>query len=721
MLISVGRGLSPAVSKPYAPAFKRLVMTSSLPQEVSFERASSATVTNINGQLVEVANHEPRFDHDEHGNRLGILIEPALTNKCQNYNANPTSTSGVSASGDVNGILSLVDDSSALTAVGLDQICTNGNVYRADNSAGTTDFVIQITGATGNLNPHSYSVYVRSPNSTGRTCRLASGAGELDIEGNTTWQRYIFENQTPDTTSREMTILVDAGKEIYFILNQLEEYQMATSVIKTQGASASRAADRPYVDNLTQYDWFDGNQGYFTCRYSLREILDQDSYIGVIHDGSSSDTVGLRLHSSNHALRGYVRAASSSQFTSNNSDVHMPNLCYSGGIRWNSTEVQLLSNGSERSGTMSALPNGLTRFEIGARNSGASPIHGHVQEVEIGKLDINETVLGRKLQRSSDIIIGGSGQSLMRGHFISQETNSDEGHLEHRRIIGKYLREKSVVMVDGSTGSSAASKTSNDTNYWWDLATDTAGPAFDTFINNMANAAVVPTYILWAQGEEDSHHIGSNTSRAQYKQALESIFTGMRHTYGDIPVFIQRIGRRTGFSNTGGVQTIREVQEELIAENDWCFEAAESYDTTLYDQVHLDDNGYMSVAARNSAAILLQQNAQANVTTGPEITDATLVGNTVTVTLSHDAGDNFTPSSNIEGFIFHDGSTSISITSTEQTNATTITLTLASTPSEPTKTLYYGYDDMVGLNTSNIVRDNSADQLPLRTAKIVVS
>lgn len=721
MLISVGRGLSPAVSKPYVPSFKRLTLTSALPNEVSFERTSPATVTNSSGQLIEVAANEPRFDHDEHGNRLGLLIEPSLTNKCKNYNVNPVDTSGIVPSGDPNGTLSLVNDTAELAAAGLDQICTNGNVFRADNTAGTTSYTLYIDGKVNNLNPHTLSTYLRSPSSTGRVCRLYVGDTTMNIDGNSRWQRYAHVNQTPNSTGRKMTLIIDPGKEVYFILNQMEEYPIATSVMITQGAAATREADRPYVANITQYPWFDEAQGYFTCRYSLKELLDVDSYVGVIHDGSSANTIGLRLHSSSHVLRGYIRSNSSSQFTSSNSDVHMTDLCHVAGTRWNSSEAQIISGASDQNGSITALPTGLSRLEIGARNGGSSPIHGHIQEIEIGKTDLNTTSLGRKLQKASDIIIGGAGQSLMRGHFDSQETGGNAGQTEHRTRIGHRLREKSVLMIDGSTGSSAACKTSNNTNYWWDLATNARGPAFDTFVQNMSNAAVKPTYIIWAQGEEDSHDIGTNTTRSEYKQALEAIFADMRGTYGNIPIFIQRIGRRTSFANPGGVQTVREVQEEVIAENNWCLEAGEVYDSALTDQVHLDDAGYLNAATRNAAAILVHQGAQSPGATGPEIINATRTGNEITVTLSHDTGSDFTPSSAIEGFVFHDETTSIGITNAVRINATTITLTLASTPSQQTQTLYYGYDDMAGLNTANIIRDNSEDQLPLRTIKIAVN
>lgn len=721
MLMSIGRGLSSAISQPYNTNYKKFLLTSSLPNEVTFERASPATVTNASGKIIEVPANTPRFDHDEYGNKLGILIEPEITNKCSNSNVNPIDTSGITTSGDINGVLSIINDASALATADLDQICTNGNVFKADNTAGTFNFTIYINGTVGNLNPHTLSIYTRSPNSSGRVCRLYVGADTLNINANNTWNRNVLENQTPNSTGRKMTIIVDPGKEVYFILNQMEEYPIATSIITTSGAATTRKADRPYIANINQYNWFDSAQGYLTCRYSLKELLNVDSYVGVIHDGSSANTIGLRMDASTNVLRGYMRSNSTSQFTLANSDVHIANICHTSGTMWNNTNTSILSGGSKATGTITALPTNLNRLEIGARNGGSSAIHGHIQEIEIGKTDLSINTLGQKLQKPSDIIIAGGGQSLIRGHFSSNETGNENGKQEHRLTIGNRLRENCVVMVDGSSGGSAASKTSNTTNYWWDLSTNSRGPAFDTFIQNMNNSCIKPTYILWGQGEEDSHNIGTNTTTLEYRQALDAIFSDIRTVYGDIPFFIQRIGRRSAFANSGGVQAVREIQNDIINTNSWCYDAGEIYDQTLFDQVHLNDIGYINVARRNSSSILEYTGAITNGSTGPIITNASLVGTTVTVSLSHDKGSDFTPTSAIDGFVFFDGSNKININSAVRASSSTITLTLASTPTQNTQTLYYGYDDMAGINVNNVIHDNSVDQMPLRTAKITVN
>lgn len=710
MLMTLGRGLAPVANQSLFP-FKRFNFTQTLPAEVTFTRNSAATVTNAQGKLVSVGANQPRFDHTDNGTPLGLLIEPSATNKCENFNINPSDTTGFASAG--SGTISVVNDTAELANAGLDQICTNGKVFKAAATTGST-FVVYIPGIVGNVNAHSLSLYARGDGVGSRTARLSLGGSTLNIApAGDGYKQYQYENVVPSSNGRKLTLSIDGNETLYFILYQLEEAPVCSSVIPTNGSAVTRPTDRAYINNVDQYKWFNPNQGYMVCRYSQERLLNADAYAAVFNDGTSANTIGLRLDQTNHNLRGYIRASSTSQFSIGNLDYQIEKTLNAAGLRWNASSAESLSGGETATETVTQLPVGINALEIGARNGGTSPMHGHIQSIEIGTQDVTLKQLGNKIQDSNDMMIIGAGQSLMRGHFKSQATNSEDGKQKHREIIGQNQRDDSIVLIDGSTGGSAASKTSNAVNYWWDLATSARGPSLDTFYQQINNVGAKPTIILWAQGEEDSHNIGTNTSTTQYKQALEAIFADMRLSLGDIKIYIQRIGRRSSFANPNGVQAIRDIQKEVIAENIWCYEAAETYDQPLYDQVHLTDAGYVSVAQRNSMALLEQAGA-----TGPAITSALRSGTSITVTLTHDAGTDFTPSTGIEGFKFFDNGLEISITTAVRTNGTTITLTLASAPSSGIETLYYGHDDMAGLNTSNVIIDNALTPMPLRTAKI---
>lgn len=714
MLNQLGRGTAPATKKAPLP-FRLFNFASSLPAGVTFTRNSKATCRNANGKLIEVSVNEPRIDHTPDGIPLGLYIEHAATNKCANYNTNPTDTSGVITSG--TGSLSVVNDTVELAVAGLDEICTNGQVYRAEATIGTA-FNVSISGTTGNTNKHSMSLYARGTGSGGTCGSIGLGGTAFDIaQTGETYQQYKYENVTPSSSAQEFTITVNGNSIVYFILNQLEESESCSSIIPVAGASVTRPIDKAVMDNVDQANWFDTNNGYMICRYTLEKLLSRDVYMVTLNDGSSSDAYGFRMEGASKQLKGFVKAGGSSQHANTNNDVQLANVINSAGVRWNTADIDILSGGSVRNRPMNNLPVGINTLNIGTRNGGSDPIYGHILQIEIGVRDLSLIQLGNKMQSVNDICMPGGGQSLMHGHFSSQENDSNNGKQITRQMIGEAKPNSAFMFLDGSTGGSAAAKTTDATNYWWDNATNTRGPALGTFYNEIDAVGAKPTAILWAQGEDDGHRIDVDTTATQYKAALLSIFNDMRSTYGDIHIYIQKIGRRNGtYSNLGGIQAIRDVQNELIAEYDWCFNAGEVYDQPLFDDVHLSDAGYDETAKRNALAII-----DGVGSTGPQMQSASRSGTTVTVTLSHDNGTDFTPTSNIEGFVFFDGTTQIDVMNAVRTHPTTIELTLFSTPSSGIETLYYGYDDMAGLNINNVVTDNATMPMPLRATKIMVN
>jgi hypothetical protein len=710
MLNRIGRGLSPTTKRTPFPS-RFLNFASTLPAEVTFTRNSKASCRNAEGKLIEVGVNEPRLDHTEDGIPLGLYIEHQAENKCENHNVNPTDTSQTLDNGQ--GILSIVDDSAELASAGLDEICTSGNVYKAEATSGST-FIVYFLGNTNNTNKHSMSLYARGEGASGTCGRLALGGSELPIaEAGENYQRFKYEDLTPDGTGRKFTIAINGNSTLYFILNQLEEGSECTSVIPVEGTSVIRPTDRARILNADQKDWFDVNKGYMICCYTMERLLSSDACLAIFNNGSSSNTIGYRVEGSSKTLKGYVRSASSSQHANTNDDTQLANVLNTAGIRWNNTDIDILSGGSVENRTMSNLPIGIDELEIGARNGGSGPIYGHILSLEIGTEDITLSQLGNKMQTSNDICVIGGGQSLIRGYFISQEDNSENGKQTLRQLIGETEKEKPFVFIDGSTGGSAACKTTDVANYWWDNTTNRRGPAFDTFYDQINPVGAKPTAILWAQGEQDGHVMGVHTTATEYKDALIAIFQDMRNVLGPIPIYIQKIGRRVGsYSNFGGIQTVRDIQSEIIAENNFIFDATETCDLPLFDDVHLTNVGYDTAATRNSLAVLNQDGAL-----GPKITNAVRAGTSITVTLDHDTGTDFTPTSGIEGFKFFDNGSEITITSAVRLNANTITLTLNNAPSG-TETLYYGYDDIAGVNINNMVTDNAVIPMPLRLSKI---
>lgn len=721
MLTKTGRGMMPPQS---IQALSLHLTGGPLAYGMTYTRADSvATARNAAGRLITVAANVPRYDYDAAGKPLGLLIEGAVQNKCTNFNANPVDTTNLVKAGDAASTLSVVDDAAALAAAGLNLVCTSGKVYRLDNSAGSTTAYVDIGGTTGNINVHSFSAWVRGNSGTvGYLTRSGTGGSTALITGGLPYQRLKLENETPSSTGGQIRVRANAGKIIWFILNQLEELPFCTSEIITAGAAATRAQDR-LVLNLQGQLWFSAASGYMGVRYRPRGFIPGVyQYLAVADNGINADnTIGLRLNMDVNDIGAYVRAGAASQNGNSTADIIAATTLNACGLTWQAGQSSIISGGRTTTRSHTLDPSGITRLNIGGRTGGADPFYGHITDLLIGPGAVSVPDLGGILHQSADIAVIGGGQSLVRGYFNSNESNSSAGKLKLRQVAGVNHPDRVVTFVDGARGGSAATKTSDPVDYWWDLTNNIRGPCLQTLYNNVSAAGMIPTAILFELGETDSAYIPSLTSRAQFKAAMQAIFNDMRQSFGPVPIILQRIGRRTASTNPGGIQAVREVQQELINENPWVHDGAEVYDLTLYDSVHPNDAGFVTLGERNGRIAARIFGADLPGTDGPRLVSATRSGTTVSVTLGHDSGTDFTPPSGITGFRFFAGSTEITVNSAVRSSAATLTLTLNSAPVSGIETLYYIYDHESTLSLSGVVRDNATPSMPLRPGRVVVT
>ncbi|MBU2652632.1 MAG: hypothetical protein KKA81_17030, partial [Bacteroidetes bacterium] len=132
-------------------------------------------------------------------------------------------------------------DSAELAAAGLGGICTSGKAFKLDNTfGGATTAYIPVSGVTGNTNPHTMSVYMRSTSSA----RMV-----LSSSGGTNWgTSAVYARRsatvTPANSSQQLVIEAAPGVIVWFVLNQLEEATFSSSPIVTEGGTGTvRAAD----------------------------------------------------------------------------------------------------------------------------------------------------------------------------------------------------------------------------------------------------------------------------------------------------------------------------------------------------------------------------------------------------------------------------------------------------------------------------------------------
>lgn len=237
------------------------------------------------------------------GSGLGNVILPSFTNKCTCMKYNPTATTGLTQGGDAGAVLSIVDDTAALTAAGLISLCTLGDVYKLDNSAGVATAYV-LSGATGAVTTkHSASAYVRG------------GAGRVGISGLTSTsfgasESYVkrqVENITIDGTSRATIVLAEIGSVVYFILPSLTETTTAPPfpviTLPTDAAAASTMAARytsiPGTNLGTAFNFvlysYAASGRVWNMLYDGTNILKHDGTNIVFTDGTTTLSAALAI------------------------------------------------------------------------------------------------------------------------------------------------------------------------------------------------------------------------------------------------------------------------------------------------------------------------------------------------------------------------------------------------------------------------------------------
>jgi hypothetical protein len=168
----------------------------------------------------------------------GLLVEPSATNRVTARKHNPSDLTGLTLAGDVAATLALADDPAALGAAGLGSLCSNGKVYRLDNSAGSAVATATFAGSTGSTAGHALSLWWRG---TGSAALRLSGGSATAAALPGAYQRRTLA-ATPASTGAELVVEAAAGAVVSFILPQLELGGFATSEI---AGATTGTATRP--------------------------------------------------------------------------------------------------------------------------------------------------------------------------------------------------------------------------------------------------------------------------------------------------------------------------------------------------------------------------------------------------------------------------------------------------------------------------------------------
>ena len=138
--------------------------------------------------------------------------------------------------------LSIVDDTTNMTAAKLLSLNPSGKVYKLDNSLGASVIYSIPSGSTNGLTTHSDNVIARITQGTGKLQTSMQNFSPIPSFSGSSFVKYVGQGLTSINTGETLLIRADAGSIIYFIMPQLEECPVCTSLIPSQGGSAPRAS-----------------------------------------------------------------------------------------------------------------------------------------------------------------------------------------------------------------------------------------------------------------------------------------------------------------------------------------------------------------------------------------------------------------------------------------------------------------------------------------------
>ena len=702
-----------------------LNFTSVLPSGFTHTRSDKvSTYRNSDGQMQLATSNAPLFDHDESGEALGLQCFESRVNYCTNHNATPSATTNISVTGDAT--VSVTTDSTATSSAKLANV-VSGNVFEA--SGGAAGGTVVIAGGIGATGATSASLYARVTAGTSASFGITPDAMAGTISGSA-YQRFSAENLTATNASDTFVITLPASTTIRLILNQMERGTFASPAIKTAGATATRQKQFTQMADLDDAPWFSSSAGTIIAEVTPASATGQPNASGIVVAGSAggfpTDAFYMQTNSTSHAPNAYAKgnnvannvASLSSPLTNRKSSV--------GIIYRNGVDVRGFSGPVVTSNIATSMTNSATNINtltVGSFAANTWQFNGWINRIHFFKKALS-------LKAAAPFAIGSNTGHSERGILFGGQSNA-EGFFSAATATTNGGERAGVALLDTVWGTSTRNWLINGatggTSY---VSWQGSAPAITKW-KMIAEAFVqgggTISGIIWDQGESN---VGNTASI--FKTAYEGIFDDMV-TYlaglgqTGVKICIQPLGRyrlNSSSAHNTNCSYLRQAQQELASENSStiCLGPEKSHQPLVDNLVHLTDAGYASQADLTLRKLLdFNGETISGGVDGPTIGTPSRSGTTVTVPITHDTGGtDFTPTSAIGGFQFYDDGVEISITSAVRTNATTITLTLNSTPAG-TEELWYAWGSIYDDAGSTLVRDNSSYSMPLRAGKFSVT
>lgn len=300
-------------------------MTGTLPADVTFSRASTATYFDKNGVLQVAAVDQPRFEFDPVTNALrGLLFEESRTNKLT-YSSDLTNaawvktqasvsvSSAICPDGSVGACVIIPNTSSVSHTVGSATIAAGGSeTYTASvlvKAAGYSQIRVRVADSVGLLTGPVYDVATESfISDSGVVTKLKNGWYKISVSATTdpaaTWinlQVWIYSAGTS-------VFAGDGTSGIYVWGAQLELGAYPTSTIPTTTVAVTRAADTADISTLSP--WYNASAGTMLIDSTSRQATTGTTRFGVSIGTDSANYIGMAWATTlGPSLQAYMRNA----------------------------------------------------------------------------------------------------------------------------------------------------------------------------------------------------------------------------------------------------------------------------------------------------------------------------------------------------------------------------------------------------------------------------
>lgn len=702
-----------------------LPFTSALPAGFTFVGGATATYRDSDGKWQKSATNTPRFDHEADGTPLGIIREEAATNKLTVAKINPADTTNLSATGTAF-TLEIVTDAVALAAAGLEELNT-GNVYHFKADTGTC--VLSFEPAVGNLNPHSYAIMMRVAGGL-VTFKTAGNEATINVS-NAGYEIVKLENVTPNSTARKLQISCAQGREAWFIMPQMvEKAYVGTFIVNETAEAVSRTAEQLYATPLTALPYLNTERGTIILDADFFNVNNNPAtnpFLIASTDQNFTDTIGMETIASatrrKTTARYYVDGASATQEnTGDIGSITRANVRYPFATSWIDGVRTSAASGASvyKTDSVISTQTGLDRIYLGGRSS-SSHINGHIRNVKFFKQYLTPAQMGKYMVLDGERVVPVFGQSLATGLFSAQSGSTNEGEMSLMTLADTYWDDTVNWFANAGTAGTSLlyiEGTSTDGSWWYNLATGAIGTPFQRAID-IVRGCSNGTFEAFAfvNGQSDAGSV-SKQNFMDGMVAVRNILAGYaRNTL--LKSIIVPIGSNT--DELLGYQVIAEAQQELCSTYPTLFyKAPEIFDLALSDDVHPTAASNTTIGTRLGRKLysVLGETVTGGVN-GAAGVSAVRSGTTVVFTATHDGGTDFTGT---EGFRYFNGAdynaTENTIVSTTKTDVDEFTIELTDASAG---TLYFALGSVDYVTKANLIKDNSAQALPLQRGKWTVT